>query len=589
MEINLTPVVEQPGMDAKSIRHLRLCIGSWFAVFFAFSFLIPVLLYIGIQLFQVKKNTLLPQEISSSVLWKDRFWFLSAGDKNSTGPMLKNIDIPSFSCSEPVAAIPCGYGRLLPGNNEIWLPSRNRLGVFRDGHFSEYPTKVVQPVDKKKNYSVIRSRYFLYRGQPAQIEGEQGEWRLVVWHDNEWVHEKMLILPEFIGSEITQTLLSGKPLSSLPRFDGMSQLNRSELEIRCHSYNDSIHVFLKVPDLSLDGIYYTTIQLAVNPAILAGNTWCRLDFKNFNIFPFMLGGMPYLGGESSSRDRDRIIFYSLDNGEWKNSFSYQLPNFTDLLTILSKQKQNQFLIILSENEGNLISIALDAHGKEVSRSENGHASLWNEKLMKNFAYFLYFSLTILTLITLIVLSRFHKKMEKMLFLDPKGHSLQSATIIRRSIAMFVDLLIYATLLSIPLAVGFILGNDVIESFAVFATRVFLVNHWSYNTSNLYWVGYLVYVILLLVFFTWAEGRYAASPGKMLLKLRLIDEQGRPCGFKRVFLRNIIKIALISAMPIPPLLVFSAALSEKGKHIGDLVVSSLVVRKVKTPQSAPLSD
>jgi uncharacterized RDD family membrane protein YckC len=76
---------------------------------------------------------------------------------------------------------------------------------------------------------------------------------------------------------------------------------------------------------------------------------------------------------------------------------------------------------------------------------------------------------------------------------------------------------------------------------------------------------------------------------MLLKLRLIDEQGRPCGFKRVFLRNIIKIALISAMPIPPLLVFSAALSEKGKHIGDLVVSSLVVRKVKTPQSAPLSD
>src|SRR2546423_1521016 len=95
---------------------------------------------------------------------------------------------------------------------------------------------------------------------------------------------------------------------------------------------------------------------------------------------------------------------------------------------------------------------------------------------------------------------------------------------------------------------------------------------------IYW-GYFV------VFETLWSGQ---TPGKRMMRLRVVREDGRPVRFFEVFVRNLLRLAL-DFQPIPSYAigVVSIIFSARSKRVGDFVAGTVVVKERAT--EAPSLD
>ena len=80
-----------------------------------------------------------------------------------------------------------------------------------------------------------------------------------------------------------------------------------------------------------------------------------------------------------------------------------------------------------------------------------------------------------------------------------------------------------------------------------------------------------------------QGVTGATPGKLACRLRVVDQQGRPCGIGRSIVRSVLWI--VDGLPglcfclFTPLVGFVAMLvSKEHRRVGDLVAKTYVVRK-----------
>ena len=95
---------------------------------------------------------------------------------------------------------------------------------------------------------------------------------------------------------------------------------------------------------------------------------------------------------------------------------------------------------------------------------------------------------------------------------------------------------------------------------------------------IYW-GYFV------VFETAWSGQ---TPGKRMMRLRVVREDGRPVRFFEVFVRNLLRVAIdIQPMPSYAIGVVSIIFSARSKRIGDFVAGTVVVKERAT--EAPSLD
>ena len=110
-------------------------------------------------------------------------------------------------------------------------------------------------------------------------------------------------------------------------------------------------------------------------------------------------------------------------------------------------------------------------------------------------------------------------------------------------------------------------------------------------SFLVWSSYFV-------FFEWFSN--GQTPGKRLLRLRVIREDGRPITFWEALVRNLLRIFDMSSGIIPTLFysngLICVFISERDQRMGDLVAGTVVVRERETEApafnevfNAPVSD
>jgi uncharacterized RDD family membrane protein YckC len=89
---------------------------------------------------------------------------------------------------------------------------------------------------------------------------------------------------------------------------------------------------------------------------------------------------------------------------------------------------------------------------------------------------------------------------------------------------------------------------------------------------IYW-GYFV------VFETLWSGQ---TPGKRMMRLRVVREDGRPVRFFEVFVRNLLRVAIdIQPLPSYAIGVVSIIFSERSKRVGDFVAGTVVVKERST--------
>lgn len=81
-------------------------------------------------------------------------------------------------------------------------------------------------------------------------------------------------------------------------------------------------------------------------------------------------------------------------------------------------------------------------------------------------------------------------------------------------------------------------------------------------------------LLVLVAYSYLEGRFGKTPGKWLLGIRVLGTDLQPCGFGRAFLRNLLTFVdgffnfLVGALLV--------ALTENWQRLGDLAARTIVV-------------
>jgi uncharacterized RDD family membrane protein YckC len=162
---------------------------------------------------------------------------------------------------------------------------------------------------------------------------------------------------------------------------------------------------------------------------------------------------------------------------------------------------------------------------------------------------------------------------------------------RRTVAWILDFVIYFGLLFLlftQLAVQDTFGNscealqnaDVTNVCAEVGDNAYFLDDGSDTTAlNLFALGWFVVVYVLL------QGITGASPGKFLLGLRVVDEQGKPCGPVKSLIRSVLWIVDAAPWFIPGLVGFVVALTSTGhRRVGDMAASTYVVARssVGTP-------
>jgi uncharacterized RDD family membrane protein YckC len=91
----------------------------------------------------------------------------------------------------------------------------------------------------------------------------------------------------------------------------------------------------------------------------------------------------------------------------------------------------------------------------------------------------------------------------------------------------------------------------------------------------------VYMLLFFLYFIVLEGVTGATAGKVLTKIRVVRDDGSPCGLGPAIVRNILRV--VDALPflyIVGLILISR--SEKKQRLGDRLAKTVVIKSSGTP-------
>lgn len=88
-------------------------------------------------------------------------------------------------------------------------------------------------------------------------------------------------------------------------------------------------------------------------------------------------------------------------------------------------------------------------------------------------------------------------------------------------------------------------------------------------------------LIFLVYFVILEGMWGATVGKMVMKIKVVREDGSPCGLGPAVIRNILRI--IDALPFLYIigLIFMSR-SDKKQRLGDRIAKTVVIKSGAAP-------
>jgi uncharacterized RDD family membrane protein YckC len=96
---------------------------------------------------------------------------------------------------------------------------------------------------------------------------------------------------------------------------------------------------------------------------------------------------------------------------------------------------------------------------------------------------------------------------------------------------------------------------------------------------------MINAIIVILYYVVLEGTNGATLGKKLLKIKVVKEDGNPCGLGAAFVRNLLRI--IDGLPFLYIIgMILIARSPKKQRLGDRVAHTVVVGASSTATSYP---
>jgi uncharacterized RDD family membrane protein YckC len=130
-----------------------------------------------------------------------------------------------------------------------------------------------------------------------------------------------------------------------------------------------------------------------------------------------------------------------------------------------------------------------------------------------------------------------------------------------------------------------LAAYVIDALLLFLPSLLIVAAWQYemlprgpvSPAELRLWRQVVGITVAIVYSTGFEGGVGATPGKMLMGIKVLDADGNPLGFVRAAARNVFKLLSAILLMIGYLMVFWTA---KKQALHDMMAYCVVVRTAR---------
>jgi uncharacterized RDD family membrane protein YckC len=131
--------------------------------------------------------------------------------------------------------------------------------------------------------------------------------------------------------------------------------------------------------------------------------------------------------------------------------------------------------------------------------------------------------------------------------------------------------------SSPAGVGLRAAATILDWFILVFTSIFL----SFLPESISQQPDVILTLMLvggLLYYIFFEGKFGATPGKMLIGLKVVYSDGSPCDYKAATIRTLLRV--VDALPILYLLgLISILVSPRKQRLGDRLADTLVVKGI----------
>jgi uncharacterized RDD family membrane protein YckC len=528
-------------LSTESKRRFTLIAGVLGAVFFFAQTLLPMAL-----MFLVMMPVMVSQEFSTidvdhAALWGGELWFVRRTSKvnwrdienSATVRVLSHLRLADLSDAGPALPIDRGADRaavaLLPAGDRLWVLGTDTVGYYRDGsltrvNVSSRPPRASEP--------------FLYGGRPAVVS--------------------LGTVPALatLNVEGTRAEWTSRPLPLGLPAEGGSLRSVQAAEAGGHLYLFA-ELCTEAPD-----------QCSLRYRAEGEATWSSLvdDVCSCSSWTAMaLDSVPaVLVSEPAEERRPRIALLTIGpTGPRRTPIEVEGSRMTSGWRPLASGPR---LILISQGMPGSLRLAEVADGR-VQRSVKKQSSAFfpfggRMMLIMMVPQLLPIVLSLVLAFVLTVQMRRHRVQDYVL----GGERRTFASLWQRALAQLVDVLPFLAGFLIPMASWWRMFSDP-EAFIEHGPLFPLVFFGLF-------IGAFAWSLVVLVAFSYFEGRFGKTPGKWLLGIRVLGTDLEPCGFRRAFLRNLLTFVdgffsfLVGALLV--------ALTENWQRLGDLAARTIVV-------------
>jgi uncharacterized RDD family membrane protein YckC len=524
----------------ESKRRFTVVAGILGAVFFLAQLLLPMLVMFLVMVPMMIGHEFSTADLDQAALWRDELWFTQRtakvnwrdSESSATALTLRHVRLADLSDAGPAlpleASATDSSPALLAAGDRLWVIGPDTVSYYERGSLTRLSAA---------RRPARASRPFVCRGRPAVIslgtppilatlhaEGARAEWT---------GRELTLGLPAESGS-----LRALQAMEASGRLYLFAELGTEAPEYCSLTYRELEHErWLPLVEDSGPCASWTAIALGSRPTVVL------------------------LEREEGRANRLAAITLTANGPLWQHT---ELDGARLAWSRWRALAVGGRLVLFWEGFPGSLSLAELADGRVVRsvRKPGSFPFAPNVMLLMVIPQLLPVLLSLLLAFLLTVQMRRHRAQDYVF----AGVRRTFASLWQRALAQLVDV--------VPLGAGFFL--PMVPMWRMFSDPEGLVESgplFPFLFFGLF-IAAVLCGLLVLVAFSYLEGRFGKTPGKWLLGIRVLGTDLQPCGFWRALLRNLLTFVdgflnfLVGALLV--------ALTENWQRLGDLAARTIVV-------------
>jgi len=528
-----TATEPHPGyVSAGGKRKFTLLAGLVGFLFFLVQAIIPffLLMAMGRAMRGYEPTRSLWPHVENAVYWNGSLWYTEESLPRRMSPRQEaTLQELSLDITERKPHTACSLfmedPKLLAGSDRLWIISPEDVRYFREG---------------QRTALIVRNRLgnithpFLLEGRPAVLEERPGGMALTILHNRLWER--------------------GPLIHFGPENDVSSLVSR----IRVVPCAGGIHLFMN---------FGSTLQYREGLPQGSGSDWSSWEpvarsSKDWSAA--CVEGQVAAFVVTQDTSHDALIEYRRNSAGWKRHQELALMTWGASIGVAPENSGTRMYLLAGMSQGSLgVMEVNDGKLEERGIYYRGEAESRLGSMMRLFlAAALAYAAAPIALACLLSGMMTHWRTSSFRSGD---HQMELAGLWRRAMAEIVDTLIQGG----PLAAGYL---TIVWSLLKPNQTLGLPG--SMRGLALILAG-LAWAVLCLFLFSFLEGRWGWTPGKWILRIRVLGTDLRPCGFLRGLVRNLLRVVDGFFNFMVGLLV--TALSENWQRVGDMAARTIVVR------------